>query len=54
MKDVDHPNIIKLHETFFEEGILHLIMEYANDGDLSQKIEMKLKNDKDYFSEIMI
>jgi len=35
MKEVNHPNIIKLHETFYEEGMLYMVMEFADDGDLS-------------------
>ena len=35
-----HPNVIKYKEAFFDEGnnSLCIVMEYANDGDLSSKI----------------
>lgn len=33
-----HPNIVKLHGHEVGEDYLSLILEYANDGDLSKKI----------------
>jgi serine/threonine protein kinase len=41
MQNVSHPNLTKLIETFIEDGILHLVLEFANDGDLSKKIKEK-------------
>ncbi len=34
MKMLDHPNVIKLYETFEEEDKLHLILERCDGGDL--------------------
>lgn len=30
----DHPNLIKYHTSFMENDFLHILMEYANRGDL--------------------
>jgi serine/threonine protein kinase len=30
----DHPNVIKYHTSFMENDYLHILMEYANRGDL--------------------
>ena len=43
-----HPYIVSYIESFTERGNLHIIMEYADGGDLSQKIE---KQHGRYFSE---
>ncbi|EAY15505.1 CAMK family protein kinase [Trichomonas vaginalis G3] len=43
-----HPNIVRYIESFNESGFLYIIMEYADGGDLSQKIE---KNGRKSFSE---
>ena len=34
MKMLDHPNVIKLYETFEEESKLHLVLELCDGGDL--------------------
>jgi calcium-dependent protein kinase len=31
---LDHPNIIKLYKVFFEDGMVYLVLEYADSGDL--------------------
>ena len=40
-----HPNIIRYKEAFFDEksSTLNIVMEYADDGDLSTKIKNNLK-----------
>lgn len=49
LKHADHPNIIKFYD-FFEDSMqqdkLCIVMEYADDGDLQQKIK---KMPKDQF-----
>ena len=60
---LDHPNIIKLFEVFDSQKpkhTLNIVTEYADDGDLSEKI--KLQNNKpfteseilDYFTQICL
>ncbi len=34
----DHPNIIKVHDTFLSEKHLYLVMDYLPDGDLRTKV----------------
>ncbi len=38
MKMLDHPNVIKLYETFEEENKLHLVLELCDGGDLFEFI----------------
>ena len=38
-----HPNIVSYIESFTQKGILYIIMEYADGGDLSKKIERQNK-----------
>ena len=39
LKSIDHPNIIKLYEYFFDNNYLFLITEYCNNGDLTSWIK---------------
>jgi NIMA (never in mitosis gene a)-related kinase len=39
LEALDHPNIIKFLGSFQQEGLLHILMDYAEGGDLSQKIK---------------
>lgn len=34
MKMLDHPNIVRLYETYSEKDKLHLVMEHCEGGDL--------------------
>ncbi|CAL6016159.1 Kinase [Hexamita inflata] len=36
---LNHPNIIKLHESFVQQRQLHLVFEYANNGSLQEYIQ---------------
>ena len=50
MRNLKHPHIIKYHTSFMEEGNLHILMEYAENGDLYQMLKHQKKKRK-YFSE---
>jgi len=39
LKDLDHPNIIKLHTSFVENDNLYLILELGRGGDMLRLIE---------------
>jgi len=39
---VDHPYIVKFYEAFLDHKYVHLVMEYCNGGDLSDKL-LKIK-----------
>lgn len=43
MKDVDHPNIVKIHETYMDKFYFHFVMEYCEGGDLFERIQKKEK-----------
>jgi NIMA (never in mitosis gene a)-related kinase 1/4/5 len=54
LASVHHPNIISYKEAFFDEsGCLNLVMEYANNGDLYEKI-LKYQQKNKYFKESFI
>ena len=46
LASLNHKNIIGYNEAFFDQisRTLNIVMEYANDGDLSRKIKYNLKN----------
>jgi len=48
LSSLDHPFIISYIESFQENGYLYIVMEYADGGDLSKKIE---KQNKKLFTE---
>lgn len=43
-----HPNIVKFVDSFIEDGIMHIVMEYAAKGTLHKLI---VNRDGEYFSE---
>jgi serine/threonine protein kinase len=38
MKDVDHPNIVKVYETYMDKQFFHFVMAFCEGGDLFEKI----------------
>ena len=38
MSVLDHPNIVKLYESYEDELYVHLVMEYCSGGDVSERI----------------
>ncbi|KAL6998362.1 Serine/threonine-protein kinase ATG1c [Sarracenia purpurea var. burkii] len=42
LKQINHPNIIRLHDMIEETGRLHLVLEYCSGGDLSMYIQRRL------------
>ena len=48
LRATDHPNIIKLYETFEDKRYLYLIMEECSGGELFQRLAMNAKNNKLY------
>lgn len=53
LESLNHPNIVRYHETFLEEDQLMIIMEYCPGGDLSQLIKTH-KESRSYFPEDQI
>jgi serine/threonine protein kinase len=50
LQKLNHPNIIKYHETFFEKNCQFIVMEFADTGDLL-KIVKKRKITNNLFPE---
>ena len=48
LRATDHPNIIKLYETFEDKQYIYLIMEECNGGELFQRLALNAKNNKLY------
>ena len=52
MKNLEHPNIIKLYTNFIEDDIIYMIMEFMDNGDLfnflsaNVKLEKNIKEEK--------
>ncbi|CAI2359391.1 unnamed protein product [Moneuplotes crassus] len=46
LASINHPNIIAYKEAFFDEALntLNIVMEFADDGDLEEKIKQKTKS----------
>ncbi|EAR85756.2 Serine/Threonine kinase domain protein (macronuclear) [Tetrahymena thermophila SB210] len=53
LKDLNHKNIVSYIESFKEEDLLIIIMEYCEHGDLAFHIKRK-KQKKEYFPEMLI
>jgi len=50
MKKLLHPNIVKYYDSFIEDGMLIIIMEYCEEGDLAHTIKIS-KKENNYFKE---
>ena len=53
LEKLDHQHIIKYHESFISEGYLCIVIDYAEGGDVSNRIRMA-KSKGYQFSEIQI
>jgi len=53
LNDLNHPNIVKYHNSFMEDGMLIIVMEYCEEGDLSQHIKNRKKAGK-FFEEKLL
>jgi NIMA (never in mitosis gene a)-related kinase 1/4/5 len=50
LKTINHGHVIKYFTSFMEDGNLHILMEYADGGDLYELLKVQKKKKK-YFSE---
>jgi len=41
LKKLDHPNIVSYKHSFIEKGILIIIMEFCEEGDLAYHVRKK-------------
>ncbi|CAG9333213.1 unnamed protein product [Blepharisma stoltei] len=53
LRRLNHPNIVKYKESFCEEGLLIIVMEYCKIGDLGYHIKQKVKQ-RETFTETEI
>lgn len=53
LRKLDHPNIVSYKHSFKENGILIIIMEFCEHGDIAYHIQKKKKK-KEQFSETEI
>jgi NIMA (never in mitosis gene a)-related kinase 1/4/5 len=44
LEKLEHPHIIKYHESFISGGYLHIIIDYAEGGDISSRIRIAKSN----------
>jgi calcium-dependent protein kinase len=51
LKEVNHPNIINLHEVYEDEKYLHLVTELCTGGELFDRIIAKTQSSEGHFSE---
>lgn len=51
LASIDHPNVIKYKEAFFQENNNDLctVMELAPNGDLASRIKQKIKNNEIFY-----
>ena len=41
MRQLNHPNVIKMYEVYENDAYIHLVMEYLKGGELFQKLQTK-------------
>lgn len=54
LKNLDHPNIVKFKESFFNTNLLVIVMEYCEVGDLAYHIKRKVNKPGEFFTEFEI
>ena len=50
---VDHPNIIKFHQSFVDHRYVHIVMEYCSGGELFDRIVANTKFNENYAASLM-
>ena len=53
LKQVDHPNIVKFHQSFIDYRYVHIVMEYCTGGELFDRIVSAHKFTEKHACEIM-
>lgn len=53
MRSLDHPNIIKFHESFIDHRYVHIVMEYCKGGELFDRIVENEHFDEKYAADLM-
>jgi serine/threonine protein kinase len=42
MERIEHPNLIRFREHFVQDGMLHIVMDFARGGDLAAKLQQRM------------
>jgi len=49
LSKLQHPHVIAYHEAFLSDGLLNIVLDYADGGTLEDRIKSAKKNDYKYF-----
>ena len=49
LSKLQHPHVIAYHEAFLSEGLLNIVLDYADGGTLEDQIKTAKKNNCQYF-----
>ena len=53
MTKVDHPNIVKFHQSFIDYRYVHIVMEFCTGGELFDRIVAASKFSEKHAAEVM-
>ena len=53
LAQVDHPNIIKFHQSYIDNKYVHIVMEYCSGGEMFDRIVARNKFDENYAASLM-
>jgi calcium-dependent protein kinase len=53
MKELNHPNIVRLYECYWSEKELYLVMEYCKGGELTEWVTAKTPHTEDQIAQVM-
>ena len=53
LRMVDHPNIIKFHQSYIDHRYVHIVMEYCAGGELFDRIVANTKFNENYAKNLM-
>lgn len=52
LASLNHPNVVKYHESFVEKDTLHIVMTYCSNGDLAKTIKTYARAKKFFEEEV--
>ena len=54
LKRLEHPNIVSYVDSFSEEGVLVVIMEYCEEGDMQFHVKRKQERGEQFEEELVL